>query len=46
MVYNIVVDQLDCWFAAFKQQGGWKLSATKGATRQDLEQLLSTPSNP
>lgn len=44
MVYNLVSEQLECWFAAFNRQDGWKLRSTKGVSRQDVETLLSAPS--
>lgn len=42
MVYNIATDRPDCWFAAFNRQRGWKVHATKGVSRDDLEQLLES----
>ena len=44
MVYNLLADQVECWFAAFNRQDGWKLSAAKGVSRQDVEALMSAPS--
>src|SRR5216683_5448322 len=45
MVYNVTVDRVKCWFAAFTRQGGWQLHATKGISREDAEDLLSTSLN-
>jgi hypothetical protein len=47
MVYAIVGDRVDTWFAAFGRKQEWKLKATKGTSRDDVQQLLSTtvPSN-
>jgi hypothetical protein len=42
MVYKVVADQVQCWFAAFERQQDWKLHATKGISREDLEELLGT----
>ena len=42
MVYNVVRGEVQCWFAAFKRQQDWKLHATKGARREDVERLMST----
>src|ERR1700723_2623144 len=44
MVYNLLADQLECWFAAFNRQDGGKLSATKGVSQQDVETWLGAPS--
>jgi hypothetical protein len=44
MVYSVVADRVKCWFAGFSRQHRWKLHATKGASREDVEQLLSTSS--
>lgn len=42
MVYNAVGDGVRCWFAAFKRHQDWKLHATKGVRREDVEELLVT----
>ncbi|PYV59858.1 MAG: hypothetical protein DMG96_31315 [Acidobacteria bacterium] len=42
MVYSVVEDLLEAWFAAFTRQQGWRLSATKGINREHLEALLQT----
>ena len=45
MVYNVATGGLECWFAAFNRQVGWKLQATKGTSRDDVEQLLEMGSS-
>ncbi|MCU1268994.1 MAG: hypothetical protein JWN74_288 [Acidobacteriaceae bacterium] len=45
MVYNVAAGGLESWFAAFKRQEGWKLQATKGVSRDDVEQLLQNRSS-
>jgi hypothetical protein len=47
MVYTIAADRVETWFAALDRKPGWKLNATKGASRDDAQQLLNTtePSN-
>jgi hypothetical protein len=43
MVYNVAADRVQCWFAAFKRQHlDWKLHATNGVSREDVEGLLNT----
>jgi len=42
MVYRIEAEELGCWFAAFNRQPEWVLQATKGASRNDVQKLLST----
>ena len=42
MVYSILGDRLEYWFAAFNRQLGWELHATKGARREDVQELLNT----
>ena len=42
MVYIVVAGQVQCWFASFKRQQDWKLQATNGISREDVEELLST----
>lgn len=40
MVYSVKADQVECWFAAFNREQEWKLGATKGISRQDVERLI------
>jgi hypothetical protein len=42
MVYSVVGNRVEAWFAAFNRQQGWKLQATKGASRDDVQQILNT----
>ncbi len=42
MVYAVVQDGVEAWFAAFKRGQSWRLQATKGASRDDVEKLLTT----
>jgi hypothetical protein len=42
MVYSVAGDQVEAWFAAFDREQAWKLHATKGASREDVQQLLNT----
>jgi hypothetical protein len=42
MVYNARADGVECWFAAFSRQETWKLYATKGVRREEVEDMLST----
>jgi hypothetical protein len=42
MVYSVAGDRVEAWFAAFNRHPGWKLQATKGTTREDVQQLLNT----
>jgi hypothetical protein len=42
MVYKVVANRVDAWFAAFHRQKGWKLYATKGTSRDNVQQLLDT----
>lgn len=44
MVYNVAADGVKCWFAAFSRQETWKLHATKGVSREEVEDLLRTSS--
>jgi hypothetical protein len=44
MVYNVTADGVKCWFAAFNRQETWKLHATKGVSRTEVEDLLRTTS--
>lgn len=44
MVYNVAADGVKCWFAAFSRQETWKLHATKGISREEVEDLLRTSS--
>jgi hypothetical protein len=41
MVYNVIAEDVGCWFAAFKRLHDWKLHATKGIRREDVEKLLA-----
>jgi hypothetical protein len=41
MVYNATVAGVECWFAAFSRQETWKLHATKGVSREEVEDMLS-----
>jgi hypothetical protein len=42
MVYSVAGDRVQTWFAALNRQQGWKLHATKGASRDAVHQLLNT----
>jgi hypothetical protein len=42
MVYKVAADRVEAWFAAFNRQRGWKLHATKGASRRAVQHLLKT----
>ena len=42
MVYRVAADRVECWFAAFNQKNGWKLHVAKGASRDDIQQLLNS----
>ncbi len=42
MVYSAAGDRVEAWFAAFNRHQGWKLQATKGTAREDVQQLLNT----
>lgn len=42
MVYDVAGDQAGGWFAAFDREQDWKLHATKGTRREDVQQLLNT----
>lgn len=42
MVYSVAGDRVEAWFAAFNRQQGWKLQATKGASRDEVQHLLNT----
>jgi hypothetical protein len=44
MVYNVKGDRVSCWFAAFSRQQEWKLNATKGISREDVEELIGATS--
>jgi hypothetical protein len=44
MVYNVKGDRVSCWFAAFSRQQQWKLNATKGISREDVEELIGATS--
>jgi hypothetical protein len=41
MAYNISGDRVEAWFAAFNRQDCWKLQATRGANRDQIQQLLN-----
>ena len=45
MVYNVLAGGLECWFAAFNRQTGWKVQQTKGVSRDDVEQLVEMRSS-
>jgi hypothetical protein len=40
MVYSVAGDRVEAWFAGFNRQQEWRLHSTKGASRDDVEQLL------
>ena len=40
MVYNVIAEQPDSWYAAFNRQPIWKLLATKGISRNEVEKLF------
>jgi hypothetical protein len=42
MVYRVAADRVECWFAAFNQKNRWKLHVAKGASRDDIQQLLNS----
>ena len=42
MVYTAQDGWVDCWFAAFNRHENWKLHATKGVSRESVQQLLCT----
>jgi hypothetical protein len=42
MVYSVAGEQVEAWFASFTREQAWKLQATKGASRDDVQQLLNT----
>ena len=42
MVYGAHAGQVQCWYAGFNQQQGWKLHATKGVSQTHVEQLLTS----
>ena len=45
MVYSVAGERVEAWFAAFNRQQGWKLQATKGVSRDDVQHLLNTTSS-
>jgi hypothetical protein len=45
MVYNVGASGLECWFAAFNRQEGWKVQQTKGVSRDDVEHLVEMRSS-
>jgi hypothetical protein len=40
MVYDLVGERTECWFAAFTRRSEWKLLTTKGIRRAAVEDLL------
>jgi hypothetical protein len=42
MVYSVVGDRVEAWFAAFKREQGWKLGSTKGESRDEVQESLNT----
>jgi hypothetical protein len=42
MVYTVASGEIEAWFAAFNRRQNWALQATKGASREDVQQLLTT----
>jgi len=42
MVYKAMANRVEAWFAAFSRQQGWKLHATKGTSRDDVQRMLNT----
>ena len=42
MVYSVAADRVECWFAAFNQKNGWKLRVARGASANDIQQLLNS----
>jgi hypothetical protein len=45
MVYHIVADRFEYWFAGFNRQRAWTLHSTKGVSRGDVLQLLGMRSS-
>jgi len=41
MVYRVANDRVECWFADFNRKNGWKLHLARGASRNDIQQLLN-----
>jgi hypothetical protein len=41
MVYRVADDRVECWYAGFNRKNGWKLHLAKGASRNDIQQLLN-----
>ncbi len=41
MVYELSRNEVDCWFASFNRRDAWKLQATKGASREDVDRLMN-----
>jgi len=39
MVYKAMANRVEAWFAAFNRRQGWKLHATKGTRRDDVEKM-------
>jgi hypothetical protein len=44
MVYKARANRVEARFAAFSRQQGWKLHATKGTSRDDVQRMLNTTS--
>jgi hypothetical protein len=42
MVYSVESKRVDTWFAAFNRNDRWRLKATKGASRDHVQQLFET----
>ena len=40
MVYKVAFGRVEAWFAAFNREQGWKLNATKGMSRDDVQKLI------
>jgi hypothetical protein len=40
-VYSVAGDRVETWFAAFNREQVWKLHATKGASREDVQEFLN-----
>jgi hypothetical protein len=42
MVYSVAGDRVETWFAALNRRQAWELSATKGASRENVWRLFNT----
>lgn len=40
MVYTVKRGQIETWFAAFRNENGWKLHLTKGINRDRVQEFL------